>query len=153
MAVQAFISAQMVEDTRLRPTEKHGKLRFAYFNLPATTIVGDATTTIDLCELPSGQVRVLPHLSRIATSAFGAGRTLSVGHYAYQKADSSTEPQNATAFIAALDVSAAVAAAVWGTAIKYDVYSKAGVTLFATVNANTIPVGATIEGFVAYLYE
>lgn len=153
MTVQAFQTTQMVDDTRLRPTEKHGKLRFAYFNLPATIVVGDATTIVDLCELPSGQVRVLPHLSRISTSAFGAGRTLSVGHYAYTKADNTTEASNATAFIAALDVSAAVAAAVWGTAIKYDMYSKGGVTLFATVNVNTIPVGATIEGFCAYLYE
>lgn len=153
MAVQAFQTTQTVDDARLRPTEKHGKLRFAYFNLPATSVVGDATTTVDLCELPPGQVRVLPHLSRISTSAFGASRTLSVGHYAYQKSDGSTEALNATAFISALDVSSAVAAAVWGTAIKYDMYSKAGVVLFATVNVSTIPVGATIEGFCAYAYE
>lgn len=153
MAVQNFQTTQMVDDTRLRPTEKHGKLRFAYFVLPATTVVGDATSTVDLCELPSGQVRVLPNFSRITTSAFGAGRTLSIGHYAYSKADNTTEAQNATAFVAALDVSGAVSAAAWSTVLKYDVYSKGGVALFATVNVNTIPVGAVIEGFCAYLYE
>lgn len=155
MAVEAFVSTQRTPDLRLRPIDKHGKDRIAFFSLPATTIVGDAGTTIELTDLPPGAVRIWPHRCRLTASAFGAARTLSIGHRAYQKSSTpvASEAQNASAFANALDVSAAVNAIVFSTVMKYDVYSLAGVVVYATVAGGTIPVGATLSGYIAYTYE
>jgi len=76
MAVEAFKSTELGDDYRGSPQNDHTKVRFQYFNLPATTVAGDANTTIDLCDLPPGQIRVIPELSRLLPSAFGASRVL-----------------------------------------------------------------------------
>lgn len=156
MAVLALTTDELADDYRGHPVNDHGKLRIQYFNLPATTVAGDATTTVDLCELPSGKVRILPALSRLNTSAFGASRTLDVGHREYQKRDDPSadlEDEDADAFIDGLDVSSAVTGNAFGTGHKFDLYSKGGVTIFATVLGGTIPVGATISGYIVYVYE
>lgn len=165
MAVLALKSTEKTDGYRGVPTNDHGKLRVQYFNVPAVAVAGDANTTLELCTLPPGKVRVIPDLSRIATSAFGAGRTLDVGHRAYQKVDptynsTTDEAEDADAFIDGLDVSSAVTGASFGSGLsafgyklKFDLYSKGGVTVFATVLGNTIPVGATVSGFIVYSYE
>lgn len=155
MAVENFQSAQIaaqVNAGRMRPTEDHGKLRVQYFRAVAG-VAGDANSTIDLCELPPGAVRVLPGLSRISCSALGAGRQLDVGHRAYQKRYNEDEPQNFEAFIANLDVSSAVNGGAFGTGIKYDVYSLTGVTVAAQVTGGTIPQNSVVEGYITYAYE
>lgn len=157
MAVLALTTTQKDGTTRKRPFDQHGKLRFDYFELPAVAVAGDANTTIELCDLPPGAVRILPGLCRLKASAFGASRTLDLGHRAYAKADYASggedEAEDVDAFIDGRDVSSATDAAWSTTVLKYDIFSKAGVTLFATVLGGTIPVGATLSGLVAYLYE
>lgn len=159
MAVLALKSIQETDGVRKTPYDDHSKLRYQYFELAPVAVAGDINTTIDLCELPPGPVRLLPHLSRIKTSAWGASRTLDIGHRAYQVKDPiagiyTEEAEAGTAFVAAKDVSAAVANDAWSaTVLKYDMYSKQGIMLFATVKGGTIPVGATLSGFAAYLYE
>lgn len=159
MAVLALTSIQKDGVTRKRPFDKHGKMRFDYFEIVPVVTLGDIGTTIDLCDLPPGAVRVLPWESRVKTSAWGASRTLSIGHRAYQKIDPTSttttdEAENASAFVSALDVSSAVNNVAWSaTTQKYDMFSKAGITIFATVAGGTIPVAATLSGFVAYIYE
>lgn len=157
MAVEAFKSVQLGDDYRAYPVDDHGKLRYQYFNLAATSVAGDANTTIDLCDLPPGRVRLLPNLSRITTSAFGAGRTLDVGHLAYDEKEigdaDQVEAADPDAFIDGMDVSAAVNAAAFSTVLKFDIFSKAGVRVQATVLGGTIPQGATMSGLLAYLYE
>jgi hypothetical protein len=153
MAVTNQTSAQLVDGYRGDPRDNHGKLRFAYFKATQSG-VGDATSTMDLCKLPPGNVRVLPGLSRVSCSALGAARTLDLGHRAYEtKADGTLESEDLDAFAADIDVSGAVAGAAWNTTIKFDVYSRNEVTLTAQVNDGTIPDAAVIEGYVAYLYE
>lgn len=159
MAVLALTSIQKDGVTRKRPFDIHGKLRFDYFEIVPVVVFGDIGTTIELCDLPPGAVRILPWECRLKTSAFGASRTLSIGHRAYSKIDPTSttttdEPENASAFVSALDVSAAVNNVAFSATVqKYDVFSKAGVTIFATVAGGTIPVAATVSGFVAYIYE
>lgn len=156
MAVLALTTTQKDGTTRKRPFDTQGKLRFAYFALPAVAVAGDIGTTIELCDLPPGAVRILPWLSQLSVSAWGASRTLSIGHRAYQKIDDpyTAEAESSNAFVSALDVSSALTTDPWSaTVMKYDVYSKAGVTVFATVAGGTIPVNATMSGLVAYLYE
>lgn len=159
MAVEAFKVTELGDEYRGSPQNDHSKVRFQYFNLPATTVAGDANTTIDLADMPPGPVRVIPELSRIQCSAFGASRVLAVGHRAYQKRDAymnssgvTDEAESANAFGSAIDVSAAATVKV-GAAVGYDVFSKAGFRVFTTVTGGTIPLGATLKGFIAYTYE
>lgn len=156
-AVETYLAAAMVDGYRSYPVDDHAKLRFQYFTVPAVTVAGDADSIARLCILPPGRVRVLPNHSRISTSAFGASRTLDLGHAAYQKRDDADptllEAINYTAFITDMDISAIVNAAAFSTALKYDLYSKGGVEILARVQGGTWPIGGTISGLLAYLYE
>lgn len=156
MAVLALKSAELDVDYRKYPVNDHGKFRIQYFSVPAVAVAGDANTTIDLCMLPPGRVRVVPNLSRLTNSAFGVGRTLDIGHTAYASRDSGAgdaEAADVDAFADGLDMATAATAVAFGTALKYDIYSKSGVLVQATVLGGTIPVGATLSGFIVYIYE
>ena len=155
MAFQNYLSTQKAPEFRGRPVDDHGKLRYQYFNVPAVAVQGDAASEFELCEMPPGAVRILLPFSRLTFSAFGVGRTLDVGHRAYMRRppDNTQEAQNPTALATAIDVSAALANQVLGTKLKYDIYSMRGFTLYARCNVGTVPVGATLEGLIAYLYE
>lgn len=146
---------QLAEDYRKYPIDDHGKLRFGYFSVAALTEALAASSTIGLLWLPPGRKRIIPHLSRITTSAFGAGRTLDLGHGSYLRRppDNDAEDADPDAFIDGLDVENAVTAQAWSTDLKFDMYSMNEPLLYATVLGDTMPVGATLEGFVAYLYE
>ena len=148
---------ELRETHRRLPVDDHGKLRMNYFSVPALASALADGSTIGLAWLPPGRKRILPNLSRISTSAFGAGRTLDIGHGAYLDRPAGLSTSDADedddAFVAALDVSGAVAATAFGTGIKFDMYSMAEVLLFATINGGTMPTGATLEGYIAYLYE
>lgn len=154
MAVLALKTLEQADDYRGKSINDHSKLRVQYANLPAVVVAGDIGTTIELCQLPPGPVRIIPELSRLKVSAFGAARTLSIGHKAYIKGDSGTteEAESANALANALDVSAAVTVKL-GASLHYDMYSKDGIVVFATVAGGTIPVGATVELMLAYSYE
>lgn len=154
MAVLALKTTELdPTNQRVYPIADHGKFRIQFFSLPAVAVAGDIGTTIDLCDLPPGRVRVLPNASRITHSAWGASRTLALGHTAYYSADATQEAADPDAFFAALDVSSAGAALAWSTVLKYDIYSKSGVRIQAIVAGGTIPIGATLSGYVAYIYE
>lgn len=156
MAVEALKSTEKTAGYRGKPVNDHGKLRIQHFTLPATTVAGDANSTIELCQLPPGEVRILPALSKIEHSAFGAGRTLDVGHRKYQKRGDPAEDLEAEdpdAFIDGLDVAAAGADVAFGTGLGFDVFSTGGVNVFATVLGDTIPVGATVSGYIVYIHE
>jgi len=149
-------AVQLDEDYRRYPVDDHGKLRFQYFNVAPLAVALAANSTIGLVWLPPGRKRILPHLSRITVSAFGAGRTLDVGHDSYMtrpSGEATAEAADPDALIDGLDVSAAVNAAVFSTALKFDMYSLDEVLLYATVLGNTMPIGASMSGLVAYLYE
>lgn len=147
-------AAQLAEDYRKYPIDDHGKLRFQYANVVASGALAQ-NGTIGLFWLPPGRKRILPHLSRITTSAFGASRTLDVGHDAYMKrpAGNDAEAADPDAFIDGLDVSSAVTAGIVGTALKFDMYSMDEVLVYATVLGGTMPDGATLQLLLAYLYE
>lgn len=147
---------QLVEGYRRYPVDDHGKLRYQFFSVSALTVAIAANGTIGLVWLPPGRKRILPHLSRITTSAFGAGRTLDLGHDGYMSRPSgqaTAEAADPDALIDGLDVSSAVAAAAFSTSLKYDMYSLDEVLLYATVLGDTMPIGASMSGLVAYLYE
>jgi hypothetical protein len=143
------------EDARRYPVDDHGKLRMQYFKVTALTAALSANDTIALFWLPPGRKRILPNLSRVSHSAFGAGRSLDIGHDAYMKrpAGNDAEAIDVDAFIDGKDVATAANAAVFSTELKFDMYSLNEVLVYATVLGGTMPVGATLEGYMAYLYE
>ena len=155
MAVEKFTAKQLADDYRARTLDDHGKWRIQFFEVEATTVAGDALSTIDLCELPPGAVRVLLNQSYIECSAFGAARTLDVGHRAYQPRGpgETAEAEDLDAFAQLLDVATAAVRQFDTSPIKFDVYSRTGVTVAAQVKGGTIPVGATLKGYVTYIYE
>jgi len=149
-------STQLTEGVRKYPIDDHGKTRIQYFYFKNTTGAALADgTEIDLCDLPPGRVRILPNLSRYKSTALGASRLLDIGHRAYYKDNTPTPVvDDDDAFVANKDVSALVNDVPFdATFMKYDIYSKAGVRMYATVDGGTIPIDAIIEGYIFYVYE
>lgn len=138
---------------RGKTTEEHGKLRHAYFNFKNTTGAAlPAGSTIDLCKLPTGNVRILPQLSMVKTSAM-TGASMSVGLRAYSRAaNEDLVAESATELRAATSVNAAANGAL-STNVKQDYYSRSGITVFSTVTVAEIPVDATVEGYLTYVYD
>jgi len=158
MAIQVYDPLSAAPTYFKRPIDSHGKLRFIYGKMVAA-IAGDIGSTINLGKLPPGAVRLLYTPTWFKCSAMGAGVTLNVGYAAYRfkqdqnAANDGIEPANATALASAVDVSAA-AMKQWSTALmKWDFYSLAGVSVIATVAGAVIPLNATLEWQIAYLYE
>lgn len=157
MAVETYLSRQLIGEMRKRPIDDHGKIRVQYFQVGPLTVAGDANSVFELCDLPPGAVRVLPALSQVQSSAFGAARVLDFGHRAYAKRGTGlaadAEPEDLDAFGVGLDVAAAGVDTFNASDLKFDVYSLAGVRVVAQVRGGTAPVGATIEGYITYVYE
>lgn len=158
MALQTFVSDQKADGYRKRPYEDMGKLRIEYFNVAAVAVLGDTLSLALLCTLPPGAIRVLPHLSRLTSSAFGASRVLAIGHGSYQSRDSSDSSllvaANYSAFGSGIDNSSAITTpAAIGASLKYDLYSKTGVDVYAQVSGGTWPAAGTIAGYIIFIAE
>ncbi|HEY6872785.1 MAG TPA: hypothetical protein VI298_08680 [Geobacteraceae bacterium] len=138
--------------------EKGGKHRLAYFSFKQNG-VGDIGSTCLLVTLPAGKVRLLKPDGKYVCSAFGAGRTLSLGNAAYIASDGTPVAAAVDNISDSADVSAAAAvnmgagANALGTdpTILFD--SKNGVVLQATVEVGTIPDAATLSGYFVYVIE
>lgn len=155
MAKETYLATQLQEGARPRTLDDHGKFRIQYF-IVDVEVQGDADSEIELCDLPPGAVRVLPSLSRVEHSAFGAGRSLDIGHRAYRTtSDYAVEPEaeNFTAFAENIDVAGAGQDVQISTKLKADTYSKSEVRVVARVQGGTVPIGAQLQGFIAYVYE
>lgn len=156
MGTTALSAAQLADGYRMTPIEDHGKVRIRYFSFTQVG-AGDVGSTVDLCDLPPGRVRILPQLSKLKNSAFGAGALLNIGHLAYQARDSGAADPQAADPVAltpnAIDVSVAEDGVAIGQLLKFDVYSKAGIRLQATLAGAGIPDAATLSGYIAYIYE
>lgn len=155
---KTYDADQLAEGFRKYPIDDHGKLRVMAFKVSALTVALAANSTVGLLWLPPGRKRILPNLSRIKTSAFGSGRTLDIGHDAYNARPNYAEAAKTAdpdALIDGLDVSGAVNAAFTepNGNLWFDMYSLNEVLIYATVLGDTMPVGATMSGYITYLYE
>ena len=156
MAVLALRSIQQTDGVRRYPIDDHGKVRHQYFELAPVVVAGDIGTTIELCRLPPGRTRILPYSCRMLSAGFGAGRTVSIGHRSYSSRDDSTGIVNAEDPIAlanAVAMTDGTAVVFNANKIKFDIYSKTEVYLFATIGGGTLPVGAVLSGIISYVYE
>jgi hypothetical protein len=156
-------SDQRQEGYRKYPIDEHGKARIQYFSvgvLTAIAVAYAANDQVELCKLPPGRKRILEQESFIKCSAFGAARTIDIGHRAYSKRNpgigsASQEAEDGDAFVDGLDVSAAITTPVKFNLpfLKFDIFSQEEVTIFMTILGGTMPVGATLEGYIKYIYE
>lgn len=136
-------------------TEQHGRIRFARATFVQGAAAGDIGSIQTLLRLPSGRVRILGHMSRLITSAFGASRTLSLGYGAYTNVDGVAVAASTNALANALDVSAAAAnTLVTATGAGDNLFlSQGGVVIAASVAGGTIPVAATVTLLLAYVAD
>lgn len=157
MTDRDYDSVQVTDEARVYPIDRHGKLRFARFSFTASGAVA-ADSTIGLCWLPEGRKLILPSKSVISHSAYGAARTLDIGHTAYMNRNAAVaalEAEDPDAFTPAgpLDVSGAGASVAWDTLAMFEMFSQDRVLIFATIAGGTIPDAGTLSGYVAYVYE
>ena len=154
MAVELFNSTQIlaVGAASKNVIEDYAKLRMSFFDV-VPTVTGDANSTADLIVLPPGRVRVLPHLSKLWNGIFGASRLIDVGYRAFEKELGAIEAEDLNDLAVGIDVSAAANNVAFGTARKYDFFSRRGVTISAQCRGGTWPSGISLNGYVAYLVE
>lgn len=139
-----------LQDNRQYWPAEGGKLRVAHFTLPATTVTGDDGSSVELVRIPQGKVRILPNLGYIAVSALGASRVMDLGVRAYVASDGITAVAAIlNDFVNDRDVSSATTGT-FGTTTKKDYFSSGGLTICALVAGGTIPIGATMSGYVVY---
>ncbi len=142
---------------RLDPEDTAQKLYAAPFNFVQGAAAGDATSTAKLLYLDPGRYRVYWKLSNIEWTAFGASRTLDIGHAAYVDETGTTVVADDNLADDNIDVSSAGAAAMGsdilaaatGGATEFRV-GAGGLTILATVAGGTIPAAATLEGYIVY---
>lgn len=161
MAVVNTYSDQIANVDRSSPNAKNeadawsGKLRVAYFT--ATQVgAGDAASIQYLVKMPAGRVRIIPALSRITNSAFGASRVLDVGHGGYTNKSGTAVPASANYLANDIDVSAAANNAFATTTSAdptYLIESRGGFTIQSVVAGGTIPDAATLKGYIVYIHE
>lgn len=136
--------------------ELHGRVRISYFEFTQGAAAGDATSTVQLCDLPPGKVRLLMADARIHHSAFGASRVLDVGWDAYTDTDGNDVTADPDGLANDKDVSSAGAIDLTGVVGTHETKlfdSRGGVRLRATVAGGTIPAGATLGGYVKYVTD
>jgi len=139
-----------LSDNRQYWPAEGGKLRVAHFTLPATTVTGDDGSSVELVRLPHGKIRVLPGLSRIDVSALGSSRVMDLGVRAYVQSDGITAVAAIlNDFVNDRDVSSATSGT-FGTTVKKDYFSAKGLSICALVTGGTIPIGATMAGYVVF---
>lgn len=144
------LSAENTLETAAGPAKldpaSDGLVHFAYFKHTQVG-AGAIGSTVALRKMPAGRVRILGTMSRVNNSAFGASRTLGVGHTGYQGVDGVAVAAAASLLLSAGDVAAAGGLPLVGFPV---IESMAGFTLLATVAGGTIPDAATLEGVIAY---
>lgn len=158
MAVTAEKSTQVTAEEAGRPTDApdyHGEMRMFYFSFTQGAAAGDINSTMDLIKLPPGKWRYIAKLSKITCSAFGASRTLDVGHTGWTEPDGDAVAANEIGIHSAADVSAAAVIEPGDELVATDgtlqINSRTVVTIQAKVEGGTIPAAATLKGHLAFM--
>jgi len=130
-------------------TDLLGRMRKYRFDFDQGAAAGDAGSTVVLAIIPAGYTRLYLLECLIAFSAFGAARTLDIGHSAYTDRDGNAVAANTDAFVDGLDVSGAGTANFAGVIGGEETFlfeSLDEITILATVGVDTIPADATLNG-------
>ena len=140
--------------------QMNGDQKYMFFNFTQGAAAGDAGSTALLVRIPGGQGHILPVMSHIEHSAFGAARTLDVGIAAHTDRSGAAVAAVADNIDDGRDVSGA-GSGFMGTGtngkqfIAYDIGATKGqvaqADVLATVNVDTIPAAATLTGWITYV--
>lgn len=138
----------------LFPIDVSGKLRFVKFDFVAAG-AGVTPSTISLTKLPPGRVRVLPWLSRLWHTAFGASLVCDIGHAAYKTEQFVAVAADVDAFTTTIiDISSAGNNIIFdATQHQFDIHSVKGVDVIATVTGGDVAASDGLHGYIAYLHE
>lgn len=133
----------------------HSRLRFLRFTFTQGAAAGDVNSLQYLTKLPAGKISVLTDKSKVWFSAFGASRTLDIGFDAYDNPQGTEQSADVDGLLDGEDVSGAGSAAMLGASDGgiLEFHSKEGVDIVAKVLGDTIPVGATLKGYLVYVAD
>lgn len=129
-------------------SDEGGRVRVLAFNF-AQSGAGDVNSYVNLCKLPAGRIRVLRYV--LKCSAFGAARVLDVGVGAYINASKTTVAEAIEAIAKDLDVSAVALKEAAVADLVID--SRQGALVRGKIAGDTIPDGATLDGYILYVND
>lgn len=161
MAITQEKSDQIVNQEATPPVMSgvdtlRGKVKMLRFSFTQGAAAGDAASLQELVKVPAGVVRVILSLSRIAHSAFGAARTLDLGWLAYTDTNGAAVAADPNGLDDGVDVSSAGSFIPGGTVGGDETFlfeSNGGLTLTTQNNDGTIPIGATLNGYIMYVQD
>ena len=137
----------------------HGRVRIAFFTHDQDG-TGDAGSSVALCSLPAGKVKVLLAASRAYVNWTTSSHTLDLGWDAYTNADGTAVAADPNGLIDGLDVDtvgfrtlegALAAELLTGGTHTFD--SKAGVVLRATSQDVALGDGDDLDGYIIYIVD
>ncbi len=140
-------------------TEMHGVIRIAFFT-HAQAGVGDTGSSIGLCRLPAGRVRLLASMSKAYVNWTTSSATLDLGWDAYTNTAGATVAADADGLVDGLAVDtvgfqtfegAIAANLLMGGAYVFD--SQDGVVIRATATDNAQVAGDDLVGYLAYVVD
>ena len=152
-----YTNAYSTSPVVANPTSSvHGKVRIAYFTHDQSG-AGDATSSVALCKLPAGRVRVLLSSSNAYVNWTTASATLDLGWDAYEDIDGTAVAADPDGLLDGLDVDAVgyqnFGADQTATGGTYLFESKDGVVIRATSQDVAIADGDDLVGYLMYVVD
>ena len=134
----------------------HGRVRIAYFTHDQDG-AGDAGSSVALCSLPAGKVRVLLASSSAYCNWTTGSATLDLGWDAYTNTDGNAVAADIDGLVDGLDVDTAgyqpFGAGTTATGGTYLFESQGGVVLRATSQDQALASGDDLVGYIMYVVD
>ena len=134
----------------------HGRVRIAYFTHDQDG-AGDAGSSVALCSLPAGKVRVLLSSSNAYVNWTTGSATLDLGWDAYTNTDGDAVAADADGLVNGLDVDTAgyqnFGSGTTATGGTYLFESQGGVVIRATSQDTAIAAGDDLVGYIMYVVD
>jgi len=134
----------------------HGRVRIAYFTCDQDG-AGDATSSVALCSLPAGKVRVLLSSSNAYVNWTTGSATLDLGWDAYTNTDGTAVTADPDGLVNGLNVDTVgyqnFGAGTTATGGTHLFESQSGVVLRATSQDTAIASGDDLVGYMMYVVD
>ena len=156
-----YTNVTAVPQVNIGPSEMHGRVRVAYFT-HAQSGAGDATSSVALCQLPAGKVRLLLGSSFMYVNWTTASATLDLGWDAYTAQDGTTTAADVDGLLDGLSVETAglysgedlcTLAAVQALGGTFAFESKDGVVIRASSTDTAIVDADDLVGYLLYVVD
>jgi len=156
-----YTNVTAVPQVNVGTVDMHGRVRVAYFT-HAQSGAGDATSSVALCKLPAGRVRLLLGSSFMYVNWTTASATLDLGWDAYTDVEGDAVVADPNGLIDGLDVDAVglrsgedlvTLAAIQATGGTKLFETNAGVVIRATSQDTAIADGDDLVGYLLYVLD